>query len=122
MKCFFEMIKRKPTSQVKMLYRELRKNKINAVIEYYDGHKCVDIGIPDAHIYIEVDGKNHITNPKQIETDFKRDQYSASEGFATMHIANEAIESHLEAIAKAIAIVANERKDLIRQAILKNRN
>jgi len=112
------MDKLSPTFHARSLYKVLRERGVNAVMEYFDGHKCVDIGIPESYIYIEVDGENHITDPSQIERDFLRDHYSGKEGFATMHIANQAIENHLNEIAEAIAIVADKRKELIKDAIL----
>jgi len=87
-------------------------------MEYFDGHKCLDIGIPEAYVYIEVDGNHHLTDPAQIERDFLRDHYSEIQGFATIHIANEAIEKHLDRIAGALSIVVKKRKELIKKAIL----
>lgn len=72
----------------------------------WDGHKHVDIYIPK-NIYIEVDGMPHITRPEQIISDLNRDFFSFKEGFFTKHVTNEAIDTHLEEIADAIARVAH---------------
>ena len=49
---------------------------------------------------------HHITRPDRIISDFNRDYFSFKEGFFTKHITNEAIDTHLEEIADAIATVA----------------
>jgi very-short-patch-repair endonuclease len=107
------MIKRSPTKQAKSLYEKLRNRGIDAIMEYFDGHKCVDIGIPNAHLYIEVDGPNHLNSSEQIEKDFKRDHYSEIGGFHTMHISNYAIDDDAERIAEAISMIAQKRKEKI---------
>ncbi len=116
------MIKRAPTIQAKSLYKELKKNNINAILEYPDrypeGVKCIDIGIPDAHLYIEVDGENHFNDPDTIETYLKRDRYSEVDGFQTIHIPNQSIDEDVRRIAKAIAKVVKKRRELIRKAFL----
>ena len=111
------MIKRAPTKHARMLYNELLKNRINAFLEYNDGHKEVDIGIPDAHIYIEVDGPNHLNDPDQIERDFKRDHYSEIGGFRTIRISNASIENDLKRISKAIIEVIRREKEKIKKLI-----
>jgi len=98
-----------PTQQVLDLIGALKKRGINAEHEYSDGHKHVDIFIPDAKIYIEVDGLQHFTNPKRIISDFKRDHYSDTEGIPTLRITNQLVETHLDEIADAIAEVTRER-------------
>jgi len=48
------------TPQAKELYDELVKIGVRAISEFSDLHKHVDIGIPDAKLYIEVDGLQHL--------------------------------------------------------------
>ena len=111
------MIKRSPTKQAYSLYEELKKNNVSAILEYNDGHKCVDIGIPNARLYIEIDGPNHLNSPGQIEKDFERDHYSEIDGFRTMHISNHSIDEDLKKIASAIAIITKKRKEKISEVI-----
>jgi len=111
------MLKRPPTKQAHALYEALKKNGVSAILEYDDGHKCVDIGIPNAHLYIEVDGPNHLNSPEQIEKDFKRDYYSEKDGFRTMHISNNAIDDDLKRIAEAISVISKRRKEKITAVI-----
>ena len=76
-------------------------------VEHWDGHKHIDIYIPKDNLYIEIDGMHHITNPVRVISDLNRDYFSFKEGFFTKHITNEAIETHLEQIADAIAHIAS---------------
>lgn len=98
-----------PTSQTIRLSNELKKLEIEHRVEYPDGHKHVDIAIPYARIYIEIDGLYHYINAEQIKKDFKRNHFSDGDDFDTIHIPNELIEKHAPEIAKAIAEVVKER-------------
>ncbi len=101
------MFKPKPTKYVLMLVEALKQRGVELEIEHWDGHKHVDIYIRKDNLYIEVDGMHHITRPETIIADFNRDYFSFKDGFFTKHITNEAIETHLEEIANAIAKVAH---------------
>jgi len=101
------------TSQAKSLHEALAKRGIASTLEYSDGHKCVDIGIPEAKLYIEVNGLQHFTDPKQIIADFKRAHYSNRDNFVTFYVTNQLIEKFLDDIADAVAEVVKERiKDI----------
>lgn len=91
-----------PSKQTKMLYDALKSKGINAQMEYYDGHKTVDIAILDAHIFIEVDGIQHFTNPKQILSDFKRYHFSDGDDFNTFYVTNQIIDKYVDEVANAL--------------------
>lgn len=97
------------TKQAKLLLDALIARSVPAVGEHSDGHKHVDVAIIPAKIYIEVDGLHHVTDPDQIERDFKRDHFSDGDDFHTIHVLNIALEHHLDRIADAIAEVARRR-------------
>lgn len=97
------------TKQAKELYELLKQRGVNASPEYWDEHKHIDIAIPDAHIYIEVDGLQHFTDPEQIVKDFKRTYFSEEDHFDTIHVPNLIIEYHLQEVADAIIKVVNIR-------------
>jgi very-short-patch-repair endonuclease len=103
----------KPTEQVFMLAEALKKRGVSYILEHWDGHKHVDIYIPNDKLYIEVDGVQHDTTVKQIISDFNRDYFSFKEGFFTKHITNEHIENHLDVIADAIATIAENAPNKI---------
>lgn len=102
-----------PTKQVSMLADALKQRGVTLEIEHWDGHKHIDIYIPNDHLYIEVDGLPHSTDVKQIISDFNRDYFSFKSSFFTKHITNEAIENHLDEIADAIAKVAQNAPNKI---------
>ena len=56
----------KPTKYTFMLMRALKKLKVHFRPESFDGYKHVDIVIPSSKIDIEVDGRQHINDAKQI--------------------------------------------------------
>lgn len=96
------------TPQALALCQALERHGINIELEHWDGHKHIDIYIPKAKIYIEVDGLQHLTNSDQMLADFKREFYSTKEGFYTLHIPNGVLMKDLDQIADAIAILVKE--------------
>lgn len=103
------MNKKYITPQAKALHEALAKLGVTSILEYSDGHKHVDIGIPDAKLYIEVDGLKHFIDPKQIIADFKRAHYSNQDNFVTFYVTNQLIDKFLDEIADAVAEVVKER-------------
>lgn len=95
--------------QTKLLYEALIKKGVNAEMEYFDGHKTVDIAILGSHLYIEVDGIQHFTNSEQIIRDFKRNHYSDGDDFSTFYVTNQIIAQYLDDVANAIAEVVEIR-------------
>ena len=98
------------TKQTRALYEELNKRGVQGKLEYWDGHKHIDIAILEAGIFIEIDGMQHFMDPKEIERDFKRNHYSEGDDFNTIHIPNIVIDNYLERVADAVAKVAKSRK------------
>jgi len=102
------MAKKIITEQAKKLHEALLNEGIEAELEYWDGHKHIDICIPASKIYIEVDGMQHFTNPDQMARDFIRDHYSDDDGFNTLHIPNAVIETDLYRVVNAIKKVVSK--------------
>lgn len=98
------------SNQAKSLYEALCRRGIDARLEHSDGHKTVDIAILEAHLYIEVDGIQHFTNPEQIMRDFKRSHFSDGDDFRTFYVTNQIIETHLDEVADAIVEVVEKMK------------
>jgi len=96
-----------PTKNALLLNQALNAVGIETVLEYWDGHKHIDICIPKGKIYVEIDGPQHYTNPVQIVSDLKRDQYSSHDGFHTMRLPNEVIVKDAIKIARAIKKILN---------------
>lgn len=97
---------KKSTPEAKRLKEALEGLGIRMLAEHWDGHKHIDLSIPDAHINIEIDGPQHLTDPYQILADLNRSHFSDDLGYRTLHIHNEEIKSNLEKIAVAIAEAA----------------
>ncbi|MDR1022952.1 MAG: hypothetical protein LBL94_06765 [Prevotellaceae bacterium] len=55
--------------------------------------KTVDIAIPSAKLYIEVNGAQHVENCEQLRSDLWRSYYSFNAGFLTLSVFNDAIKS-----------------------------
>lgn len=92
----------KISPESKQLFDKLIEQGIFAELEYWDGHKHIDIHIPSAKLYIEVDGVQHFTNPTQIASDFLRDHYSDDNGYDTFRIPNQIVRDKMDTIVKAI--------------------
>jgi very-short-patch-repair endonuclease len=105
-----DRIRRGQTKFARLLYGALARRGIESITEYSDGHKTVDLAIPSAGLYIEVDGVQHLNNPEQIITDFMRDYYSERDGIFTLHVHNEDLKKHLNSIANAIADVVRAKR------------
>lgn len=96
----------------------LTKRGVDYILEHWDGHKHIDIYIPKDNLYIEVDGMPHMTRPERIISDFNRDYFSFKGGFFTKHITNEAIDTHVEEIADAIANVTHNAPNKLGEKVL----
>ena len=98
------------STSAKLLHEALKARNIDAILEYNDGHKTVDLAVLDAKLFIEVDGLQHFTNPEQILRDFKRSHYSDGDDFRTFYVTNQIIERYLDQVADALAKVILELK------------
>jgi very-short-patch-repair endonuclease len=96
------MPKREPTRYEKDLINELKNIGLKATSQHYDGHKHVDIYIPDANLEIEVDGSQH-QEPEQAFRDLVRQKFSMIDGKYTIHIANTLIHNKPSVTAKIIS-------------------
>lgn len=97
-----------PTKQALALAQALEKRGVKVETEHFDGHKHVDIFIPEAKLYIEIDGLQHYTDPKQIIADLMHDHYSDDGAFSTKRFSNQLIDNYLDPIADAIALIVKK--------------
>lgn len=100
----------RPTKEATSLKKELELRGVRVYTELDDGYKHIDLAIPKAKINVEIDGIQHLTNPKQILADLSRGYYSHRSGYDTMHIQNEILRSHLNEIADALAEASKVRE------------
>ena len=102
---------KEPTEEAKSLRQALEKRCVKVLSEVAaDGYKHIDLAIPKAKINVEIDGIQHLTDPKQIVADLARGYYSHKLGYDTMHIPNEMIRTHLEEIAEGLAEASKIRE------------
>jgi very-short-patch-repair endonuclease len=99
---------RSSSEYVKRLYDALISRGVDAVLEYNDGHKTVDIAVLNAKLFIEVDGLQHFTDSEQIKRDFKRSHYSDGDDFHTFYVTNQIVENYLNEVADALVNVVTE--------------
>ena len=97
------------TTQALKLSEALNEKGVNHTLEYDDGFKHVDIAIEWAKLYLEIEGEQHLYNPKQIITDYKRDNYSLKDGFYTIRIPNTIIQKDVRSVAECVADLASLR-------------
>ncbi len=107
--CMEHQKEQRATPQAKKLHYSLKRRGIDCELEAYDGHKHVDISIKNAKLNIEIDGRHHSLDPKQLNSDLIRDDYSKKDGFATKRYTNREIDEDLEGIADALAEVVEQR-------------
>lgn len=101
-----------PTYYAKLLFNELEKRGIKCKLEYHDGHKHVDIYIPEVNLEIEVDGSHHDKEPLQAFTDLLRTKYSLEDNRKTIRLPNSLVYNYPERTADVIKeLVINLRKE-----------
>ncbi|MBS3079519.1 DUF559 domain-containing protein [Candidatus Pacearchaeota archaeon] len=73
------------------MYEILLKNNFDAKLELWDGHKHINIAIPEYKVNIEVDGKYH-ERKNQALIDLKRTYHSFKKGYVTLRIPNQLVQ------------------------------
>ncbi len=106
---------KKPTKEEMDLLEALVSRGLRVLSQVPDGHKHIDLAIPDAKINIEIDGPRHWTNGEQIVADLKRSHFSDDLGYYTIHISNDHIHSELEKIADALVEAASIRIEQLKK-------
>jgi very-short-patch-repair endonuclease len=97
------------TPEAIQLYFALRRVGVPAKLEKFDGHKTIDIAIPECKVNIEVDGVQHNFNPNQALADLQRTHYSFLKGYLTLRIPNSLVNTRLDDTAKYITNLLNAK-------------
>lgn len=98
----------KSTPQALKLSDALRARDIPTLLEKWDGHKHIDVAIPQCKLNIEVDGLQHNIKPKQALADLKRTFYSFKKGYFTIRIPNSLVENYFEECIELIVSMCKE--------------
>jgi very-short-patch-repair endonuclease len=101
------------TEETIRLYFALKQRNVPAQLEKFDGHKHIDIAIPEAMVNIEVDGAHHNFNVNQARSDLKRTYYSFLKGYLTLRIPNSLVYDDR---------ILEETADFIVSILVENRN
>ncbi len=101
----------KPTKYALKLMNALEKLKVHFKSESFDGYKHVDIVIPSSKIDVEVDGRQHTSDAKQIMSDLERSHNSSLNGYDTIHVTNHDIYENVGGVASAIAEASAIREE-----------
>ena len=107
----YRRLRIKPTACAKKLFLDLKRRGFQVYIEYYDGHKTVDIFVKDAMVHIEVDGYQHNIDGNIAIQDLWRTYHSFKEGYFTLRIPNSAIYNDFNQTSKAVSNILEEYRN-----------
>ena len=98
------------TPETLKLHDALRQRGVHSFIDKWDGHKHIDIAIPESMINIEIDGIQHNTSPQQALADLNRTYYSYKKGYFTLRIPNSLIRTNFENCLDLVLKIINDKK------------
>jgi len=78
------------------LYYGLKQANVNAMLEWWDGTKSVDIAISRVKLNIEIDTKYHMLTHEQAINDLEEAMHSFKNGFTTIRIPHVLIKHYLK--------------------------
>ncbi len=78
------------------LYYGLKNAGVNAMLEWWDGKKSVDIAISRVKLNIEIDTKYHMMTHEQAINDLEETMHSFKNGFTTIRIPHVLIKHYLK--------------------------
>ncbi len=78
------------------LYYGLKQANVNAMLEWWDGKKSVDIAISRVKLNIEIDTKYHMLTHEQAINDLEEAMHSFKNGFTTIRIPHVLIKHYLK--------------------------
>lgn len=78
------------------LYYGLKAAGVNAMLEWWDGTKSIDIAISRVKLNIEIDNEYHMLTHKQAINDLEEAMHSFKNGFTTIRIPHVLIKHYLD--------------------------
>jgi hypothetical protein len=95
------------------LYYGLKEEGINAMLEWWDGKKSVDIAISRVKLNIEIDCEYHMMTHEQAINDLEEAMHSFKNGFTTIRIPHVLIKHYLkETVFNIIGIMEGLRANI----------
>ena len=88
------------------LYYGLKKVGVQAMLEWWDGKKSVDIAISRVKLNIEIDTEYHMMTHEQAINDLERTMHSFKNGFTTIRIPHILVKHYLkETVSNILGIM-----------------
>ncbi|GHT15690.1 hypothetical protein AGMMS4956_16210 [Bacteroidia bacterium] len=102
------------TKQQVLIHLALKEQQIDNIMNYEvvygEGyHKTIDICIPQASVYLEVNGLHHAYSPRQVWSDLWRTHFSAVSGFLVLNVYNVALMRNFLYIINGIERIVEAR-------------
>lgn len=95
------------------LYYGLKASGVNAMLEWWDGKKSVDIAISRVKLNIEIDTKYHMLTHEQAINDLEEAMHSFKNGFTTIRIPHVLIKHYLkETVTNILGIMEGLRANI----------
>ncbi len=95
------------------LYYGLKEEGVNAMLEWWDGKKSVDIAISRVKLNIEIDCEYHMLTHEQAINDLEEAMHSFKNGFTTIRIPHVLIKHYLkETVFNIIGIMEGLRANI----------
>ena len=95
------------------LYYGLKESGVNAMLEWWDGKKSVDIAISRVKLNIEIDTKYHMLTHEQAINDLEEAMHSFKNGFTTIRIPHVLIKHYLkETVSNILGIMEGLRANI----------
>ena len=95
------------------LYYGLKASGVNAMLEWWDGKKSVDIAISRVKLNIEIDTKYHMLTHEQAINDLEEAMHSFKNGFTTIRIPHVLIKHYpKETVTNILGIMEGLRANI----------
>ncbi|HDZ15621.1 hypothetical protein LCGC14_1008020 [marine sediment metagenome] len=95
------------------LYYGLKESGVNAMLEWWDGTKSIDIAISRVKLNIEIDTEYHMMTHEQAINDLEEAMHSFKNGFTTIRIPHVLIKYYLkETVVNILGIMDGLRVHL----------
>ena len=95
------------------LYYGLKEAGVNAMLEWWDGNKSVDIAISRVKLNIEIDTQYNMLTHEQAINDLEEAMHSFKNGFTTIRIPHVLVKHYLnETIQNILGIMEGLRENI----------
>ncbi|NNE76829.1 MAG: hypothetical protein HKN31_07120, partial [Pricia sp.] len=95
------------------LYYGLKAAGVNAMLEWWDGNKSIDIAISRVKLNIEIDAEYHMLTHEQAINDLEKAMHSFKNGFTTIRIPHVLVKYYLkETVTNILGIMEGLRVHL----------